>query len=439
MNGLPERGARLSWSPEYGYATSEVPGVEFEIKTEPEDFRVDEVPLFGASGEGEHTLFLLEKRGISTWDAIRRLSSRLGIPATEFGYAGLKDARAVTSQQVSVRGVSPKELYDRLQGYGESSLQVRDALPHDKKLRVGQSAGNRFRLVLRGLDGAGEARVRDAVRLLQERGLPNFYGEQRFGLTGDGHELGRKLVEGDLLGYLIELCGPKQTRPTPATEELAALLGTKEDERDRSAFRSRLRALAKEVPGDLARFTKRLANKPEDYPNALRGVSAKLVQMHVSSLQSMIFNRVLGLRLREFGDEPFAPRNGDVVQFAEKSACFVADLSDPDVKERAERGELLSTGPLPGWRLLEAQGLAGELERRVFEEEGITLEQFKSIAPKLSLKGARRVLSIPIRDLEVVEVPEEARLALSFRLPPGAYATSLVEELRKRYVDNSAG
>ncbi|MEM7519041.1 MAG: tRNA pseudouridine(13) synthase TruD, partial [Planctomycetota bacterium] len=84
MNGKPEQGTRLSWSPEYGYATSEIPGVEFEIKTEPEDFCVDEVPLFGASGIGEHTLFTLEKRGISTWDAIRRLSSRLGLPATEF-------------------------------------------------------------------------------------------------------------------------------------------------------------------------------------------------------------------------------------------------------------------------------------------------------------------------------------------------------------------
>ena len=78
------------------------PALQARIRTTPEDFRVDELPGFEPSGSGEHLLLTVEKRGINTAFAARRLAEWAGVGEMAIGYAGLKDRHAVTRQRFSV-------------------------------------------------------------------------------------------------------------------------------------------------------------------------------------------------------------------------------------------------------------------------------------------------------------------------------------------------
>src|SRR5262247_2707914 len=115
----------------YGYVTPDEPPVRGEIKANPEDFVVEEVPIYSPSGVGTHTIFLLEKRGIATFEAIRRIARALGRRDEDFGYAGLKDARAVTRQLVSIEHEPPA----RVLALELPDLRIPWAELHGNKLR----------------------------------------------------------------------------------------------------------------------------------------------------------------------------------------------------------------------------------------------------------------------------------------------------------------
>ena len=87
------------------YLTADVPGVGGIIKLQPADFFVDEVPLYEPSGEGTHFYFRIEKTGLPTMQAIREIARALGRQPRELGYAGLKDADAVTRQSLSIEHI----------------------------------------------------------------------------------------------------------------------------------------------------------------------------------------------------------------------------------------------------------------------------------------------------------------------------------------------
>src|SRR2546427_1886317 len=96
------------------FLTEGLPGIGGQMRTLPEDFQVEERPLYLPCGEGEHLYIKIRKRLLSTQDLVLRLSSVLGVKAQTIGVAGLKDARAVTTQMVSLLGVTPGRL-DRLE------------------------------------------------------------------------------------------------------------------------------------------------------------------------------------------------------------------------------------------------------------------------------------------------------------------------------------
>ena len=155
--------------------------IEGQIKHVPEDFRVDEVPLYAATGTGEHLYVRFQKRDLDTKIAVRRIADALGASERDAGFAGMKDRRAVTTQWASfVRGDAERLKDAKLEG-----IEVLEVSRHANKLRTGHLAGNRFTLRLRGAD---PARAADAERVLGElatRGVPAYYGEQRFGRDGD--------------------------------------------------------------------------------------------------------------------------------------------------------------------------------------------------------------------------------------------------------------
>lgn len=158
----------------------------------PETFTVEEVPLYAASGTGEHLYVTFRRSGLSTPHVLKQLERRLGLKEVDIGCAGNKDKDAVAVQTISL----PARVRERAdKALEELGAQVLSATPHPHKLRTGKLAGNRFsvRLELESPDEAG--RLREALSTLESGGVPNAFGPQRFG-DSDAAENGRLLFLG---------------------------------------------------------------------------------------------------------------------------------------------------------------------------------------------------------------------------------------------------
>ncbi|NZA24896.1 tRNA pseudouridine(13) synthase TruD [Luteimonas sp. SJ-92] len=160
------------------------------IRSAAEDFRVEELDGFEASGSGEHLLLTVEKRGMNTAFAAARIAAWAGVPVAAIGYAGLKDRHAVARQRFSVhlpgRDAPPLEALqcgEAGPGRQEQSLHVLHQARHARKLPRGALAGNRFVLTLREVRG-DPAAIDARLQAIAAAGVPNYFGEQRFGRGG---------------------------------------------------------------------------------------------------------------------------------------------------------------------------------------------------------------------------------------------------------------
>ena len=151
------------------------------IRAVPADFVVEELDSFEASGSGEHLLLTIEKRGMNTAFAARRIAQWAGVAETAIGYAGLKDRHALARQRFSVH--LPKKVAPPVATLEDGELRVLDARWHARKLLRGALAGNRFALALREVQG-DPAAIDARLRAIVTRGVPNYFGEQRFGHGG---------------------------------------------------------------------------------------------------------------------------------------------------------------------------------------------------------------------------------------------------------------
>jgi tRNA pseudouridine13 synthase len=160
----------------------------------PETFVVEEIAAYVPVGAGEHTFLWVEKRGLTTMDAARLLARLLDVDARDVGYAGLKDRNAVTRQWMSVPRVDP----ERARAIAEPHLRVLEAARHGNKLRTGHLRGNRFELVV-GIEPGEEAltALRAGLEALAASGVPNRFGEQRFGAAGDNAAAGLAILRGE--------------------------------------------------------------------------------------------------------------------------------------------------------------------------------------------------------------------------------------------------
>lgn len=152
------------------------------IRSVPEDFAVDEIDAFVASGAGEHLLLTVEKRGMNTAFAAKRIAAWAGVAESAIGYAGLKDRHALTRQRFSVW--IPKKIAPDIDTLQSEDLRVLEHAWHSRKLPRGALAGNRFALTLREVEG-DTAAIEARLNAIAERGVPNYFGEQRFGRGGD--------------------------------------------------------------------------------------------------------------------------------------------------------------------------------------------------------------------------------------------------------------
>jgi tRNA pseudouridine13 synthase len=162
------------------------PVLSGRIRAVPEDFIVEEIDAFAPSGAGEHLLLTVRKRGMNSAFAAKRIAQWAGVAESAIGYAGLKDRHALTTQRFSVwlpKRVAP-EIAQLAFADDRESLEVLEAVWHARKLPRGALAGNRFVLTLREVEGDADA-IDARLRAIAARGVPNFFGEQRFGRGGD--------------------------------------------------------------------------------------------------------------------------------------------------------------------------------------------------------------------------------------------------------------
>jgi tRNA pseudouridine13 synthase len=172
------------------------------IKQRPEDFVVEEVPLYPPSGTGEHVFVTFEKRGQNTLDAVRTIAQALGANPRDAGVAGMKDRHAVTTQTISLltpRGKKSDELAAAARALSLEGIRVLDATPHGNKLKTGHLAGNRFTIVVRGVPREALTDAMERLRRVGDTGVPNAFGEQRFGRDHDNAERAKAWLRGDAM------------------------------------------------------------------------------------------------------------------------------------------------------------------------------------------------------------------------------------------------
>ncbi len=326
------------------------PKIPGRSKVVPGDFMVEEVAAYEPCGDGEHLYLWIEKTGVSTFDAVSRLARALGRRDKEFGYAGMKDAQAVTRQWISIGGVEEEAVRD-LQLDGVVILEARR---HRNKLKLGHLKGNRFSILVRG---AGAEHADDALRNLtdmEKRGVPNYFGEQRFGKRGANLDKGLRILRGN----------PRK---------------------------------------------------------AARTMPRRLLNLVVSAVQSEVFNRVLARRIQEL--DRIQP--GDVAWLHRNGASFVVE--DAAVEQpRCDAFEISPSGPLPGPKMLRAEGAVGDLEAEVLGELDLSLDIFGKM-PYGTHEGARRPLRVPLNGPAVTT--DDGGVRLSFELPRGSYATAALREI----------
>jgi tRNA pseudouridine13 synthase len=381
-----------------------------KIKVEPEDFIVEEIPRYEPSGEGTHTYIAVRKRNLSTLEAIRRIARTVGVSPREVGYAGLKDARALTTQMLSIEGISPERLLD----LNLPNIEILSAKRHRNKLRAGHLKGNRFEIVIRDVPPDAFPDMQQTFERLKAKGVPNRFGEQRFGAKGDSHQLGRALLLRDWQGALDYFLGH-------ASLQESEQIRNARDAYDAGDFLTSHNFFPPKSHADERYVLKALMADSANIERACMKIPARLRKLFLSAYQAHLFNRVLEARLPDI-DRLYA---GDLAYKHINGAVFLVE--DPQAEQpRADVFEISPSGPIYGYKMTCPEGQALALETSILAAEGLTLESFRTRLG-VKLTGARRALRMPLEGgvLERVDVG----VRVGFFLPPGGYATVVVEEL----------
>ncbi len=340
----------FDWN-DFPLVSSALPGTGGRIRSEPEDFQVSENPAYIPSGEGEHTYLRLEKRGHTTKYVVDELHRQLGIAYKDFGVAGLKDRHAITTQWISI----PAKFESKLEKFNLEGTQILEVTRHTNKLGMGHLRGNTFKLRIRGSNPDAIVKANTILEYLRTTGIPNYFGNQRFGNTGGNAIRGLELV---LNGRMK---GPE---------------------------------------------------------------SIQIKRFLISSLQSLLFNHNLRLRLERHIFQNVLL--GDVAKKHETGGIFTVEDASLE-SARANLLEISSTAPLHGRKIMAAQFEAHALETEVLSLFGLDWTHFAD------RKGARRITRIKLEETQLE--PTEDGYWIGFSLPKGSFATVLLREIMKDNVD----
>lgn len=430
------------------YATKSA-GIGGRIRQLIEDFVVEELLVDGSKAEvsraetwepgerGRYLICVLVKRDWDTLLAVRKIAGRLGISPKRIRIAGMKDAKALTAQHISIQGVPPIRA---------AQVKIKDITLHpvrfsNRRMFSQLLLGNRFQVVIRTIlhnSSVVEQRVKKVQNELTSLGgIPNFYGHQRFGtIRPITHLVGSFLTRSDLeKAALTFLAQPSLHEHPESREAREQLRGNQDFEWAHRCFPRHLR---------YERFMLgHLAKQPRDFVGAFRELPLTLRRLFVQAYQSFLFNRFLSERIRR--DIPLNEAQvGDYVVKLDdhglptKEFTQVTSLSLQTFNEALNEGKMRVAIPLVGFKQPPSKGVQGEIEQEILEAEKVNPQNFQiSFMPEVSAQGELRTALALASDFSVEEAsrdsanPSKRKTKLSFTLHRGSYATVLLREVMK--------
>ncbi|WP_049998350.1 tRNA pseudouridine(13) synthase TruD [Halococcus sediminicola] len=441
-----ERAVGIDWY------ISESDGTGGRLRARPSDFRVCELetqgfePLDVDTDAYPHLVFRATLENWDTNDFVSTLSGRLEMSRERIDWAGTKDKRAVSTQLFSVRAES--DALDNVELRGATIDPVGRA---GRGLRFGDLAGNAFGIVVRDADTEPVEGITAALRSFGGNGgdasgdgdivgVPNYFGQQRFGSYRPvTHEVGLAVVRGDWRDAVLAYVGRPHESEPDATREARAFVDREAAAAGTADWAAALDGYPKQLGFERSMLHRLVENGGEsssDFRAALETVPSNLQRLFVNAAQSYVFNRILSARL-DNGLPFHRAIAGDVVCFADSEAPNGLALPDPDRSQRvsenqvatvnrhAERGRAFVTAPLVGTETALADGQPGDIERAILDEEGIDPSMF-DLPGEFHSTGTRRAILLTT-ELSIEDDP----LTLDFRLPKGSYATVLLREYLK--------
>jgi tRNA pseudouridine13 synthase len=404
-------------------------GIGGRLRKTAEDFVVEEISLPPPRDEnGEFTIAQIKVKNWETNRFIRQLSRQLHISRKRIGFAGTKDRRAVTTQLFSI-----KAPLDEVQKISLKDVEVLDAYPSGKGLSLGDLIGNRFHITISETEITNnlEKTIKDTSDELDALGgFPNFFGPQRFGtLRPITHVVGKKLIEGDFKGAVYAYLGnPVEIE---GEESFSARQAFEKD----GNYADVLRTYPKYLGFERAMLNHLVKNE-DDFIGAVSVLPKNLTWMFVHAFQSFLFNKMLSRRIAQglLSNEPLP---GDIILPPDENGLpdhkkwiDVTEDNIEKVKRKVEEKKAFLSGLVPGTEARLADGVQGEIERKVLEQEGLSFKDFAvPQMMELSTKGIRRELVAPMQSFSC-KVEEEG-VKMHFELMKGCYATSLVREFMK--------
>jgi len=344
---------------------------KFVFNPSPRDFIVDEIPLYEFSGDGEHLILHIRKKDMTTWEMIGAIARYLGIKNRDIGYAGLKDKNAMTMQYISLLAKGNEE---RLKNFTHEKIKILGTQRHNNKIRVGHLKGNHFKIRLKKVLGVQKDKLDSVLKWIKEHGVPNYFGNQRFGNNGNNWQEGKAIVEKKL----------KMRNRTTRTFLL-------------NAYQSYL-------------FNSWLSKRIE---------LSLLLQEFSEENAEKIFNLAEGsLKGTKEQKQFFKLLKGDLMMHYPYGRVFELESLVEESKRFIDK-DIAPTGLLSGKRVSRVSDIAREIEQNYDEEIGEN--------------GARRYAWIAVENIKSTYVQEKAQYELSFYLPKGSYATNILDVLRGGY------
>jgi tRNA pseudouridine13 synthase len=394
--------------------------------------------LSSSSVRNRYLLCTMVKRNWDTFAALRNVAGQLGITAGEIEIAGIKDAKAVTAQHITVEGISAQDI----QKVHLRDIEVRPIGYLRNKLSSFYLFGNNFRITLKAIDymkATIEKRVTKTVAELHEvGGVPNFFGHQRFGTVRSiTHLVGRAIINGDFKKAAMLFLANPSPYEHPASRQAREELQITRD------FKQALKSFPKQLRYETS-MLKCLSKKPNDFLGAFRRLPIRLRELLPQAYQSYLFNRFLSGRI-EKGYPLNAAEVGDYVVRVERSGLpALAMYKTVDIEGRAEINNMIKSGkmrlaiPLIGFGQLPSQGIEGEIEKKILEEEGVCAECFRIEAmPEMRARGELRTALTPLISFSLDKVSRDPgsksryKVEVSFTLLRGSYATVFLREIMK--------
>jgi tRNA pseudouridine13 synthase len=435
------------------YAT-ETSGIGGVIRQSVDDFTVEEVLVDGSKAEIEtavesrvlgasrstqrYLLCVLVKRNWDTFIAIKNLAKQLGISQKQISIAGIKDAKAVTAQHITIEHASMEDIAK----VNVKDMEIRPVGYVRDKLSPYYLLGNNFTIKIKAIkrsESTIEKRIAETARALGAiGGIPNYFGHQRFGTTRPiTHSVGKAIVEGDFEEAAMLFLAKSSVHEHPSSIQARRELQSTRD------FKQALQNFPKQLRYERL-MLKHLVENPEDFVGAFRQLPIKLQALFVQAYQSYLFNRFLSERIKN-GFSLNKAEVGDYVVSVERSGLPMVNTAKIASAETvAEVNDLIKAGrmrvalPLIGLKQRLSQGAMGQIERQILEEEGAKTESFRVNAiPKIGGRGGLRAVVAPIKDFKLqgisacADVHGEREADLGFMLLRGSYATVLLREIMK--------